>query len=65
MNFSLKKELLFKALKNTRDSLLMDADYELKNVEVALRDEKSKKLALSEISDLHPRLIKVVGGLEV
>ena len=65
MNFSLKKELLFKALKNTRDSLLMDADYELKNVEVALRDEKSKKSALSEISDLHARLIKVVGGLEV
>jgi hypothetical protein len=62
---SLKKELLFKALKNTRDSLLMDADYELKNVEVALRDEKSKKSALSEISDLHARLIKVVGGLEV
>lgn len=62
---SLKKELLLKALKNTRDSLLMDADYELKNVEVALRDEKSKKSALSEISDLHARLIKVVGGLEV
>ena len=62
---SSKKELLFEALKNTRDSLLSDADHELKNVEVALRDENSKKSALSEISDLHARLIKVVGGLEV